>query len=421
MTGQVWFWNIGLNKTDLPKEPPKFCSWGLDLSYCDTDRFVSVIEQFPKPADPNLASLLTMGGSACPTFRDDLGEDIAWTLQEQNLSMETVQLESAFMFSAAEGGWSWWSGKFPIPTGPTIMAACRANASQSVSGGGGWTVTNAPKIGIFPLKAVAPSGKHQFLLSQAIITQSGFPTPAPLPINWPVFLGVIGPVEIVKLTNGKSWCTVAAQLVNGSGQKLDVTHASVRFRDQNGVTLHKANFTSKMRIDQDVLGAGLDPVVDGPVSNSDAPLPKLYDGFVVPATLGNGTVKILGAVKFNKSGALDCYGDSRTLKVKRAPVTNVTRLPYGVPKINGVNDPSYRWHWGNGIGGTTFNAHSYPEHRYSYDILISDTNNQTFADPVKMDQNDNFYAWGQEVLAISDGDVIFANASFENILRYHHK
>lgn len=414
VTGQVWFWNIGLNKTDLPKEPPKFCSWGLDLSYCDTDRFVSVIEQFPKPADPNLASLLTMGGSASATFRDDLGEDIAWTLQEQNLSMETVQLESAFMFSAAEGGWSWWSGRFPIPTGQTIMGLpLSLNASQSVSGGGGWTVTNAPKIGIFPLKAVAPSGKHQFLLSQAIITQSGFPTPAPLPINWPVFLGVIGPVEIVKLTNGKSWCTVAAQLVNGTGQKLDVTHASVRFRDQNGVTLHKANFTSKMRIDQDVLGAGLAPVLDGPVSNSDAPLPKLYDGFEVPGTLENGTVKILGTVKF-RSGALDCYGDSRTLKAKRAPVTNVTRLPYGVPKFNGVNDPSYRWHWGNGIGGTTFNAHCYPEHRYSYDILIWNTNNQTFADPMKMDQNDNFYAWGQEVLAISDGDVIFANASFED-------
>jgi hypothetical protein len=169
------------------------------VSYCETDRFVSVIEQFPKPADPNLASLLTMGGSASATFRDDLGEDIAWKLQEQNLSMETVQLESAFMFSAAEGGWSWWSGKFPMPTGPTIMGLpLSLNASQSVSGGSGWTVTNAPKIGIFPLKAVAPSGKHQFLLSQAIITQSGFSTPAPLPISWPVLLGVLRPVEIVK-------------------------------------------------------------------------------------------------------------------------------------------------------------------------------------------------------------------------------
>ena len=133
-------------------------------------------------------------------------------------------------------------------------------------------------------------------------------------------------MEIVKLTNGKSWCTVAAQLVNGTGQKLDVTHASVRFRDQNGMTLHKANFTNKMRIDQDVLGAGLDPVLDGPVSNSDAPLPKCYDGFEVPGTLEKGTVKILATVKF-KSGKLDCYGDSRTLKVKRAPVTKSPACP----------------------------------------------------------------------------------------------
>jgi len=414
VTGQVWFWNIGLNKGELPKEAPRFCSWGLDVSYCETDRFVSVIEQFPKPADPNLASLLTMGGSASATFRDDLGEDIAWTLQEQNLSAEAVQLENSFMFVAAEGGWSWWSGKFPTPSGQTIMGLpLSLNASQSASGGSGWTVTNAPKVGIFPLRAVAPSGKHQFLLSQAIITQSGFPPPEPLPISWPVFLGVMGPVEIVKLTNGKSWLTVAAQLVNGTAQKLDVTHASVRFRDQNGVTLHKADLTSKMRIDLDVLGAALDPVLDGPVSNSDAPLPKLYDGFEVPGTLENGTVKILGTVKF-KSGALDCHGDSRTLQVNRAPVTNVTRLPYGVPKINGVNDPSFRWRWGNGIGGTTLNAHSYPEHRYSYDIVIWNTSNQTFADSTKMDQNDNFYAWGQEVLAISDGDVIFADASFED-------
>jgi hypothetical protein len=104
VAGQVWFWNFGLDKTQLPKEPPKFCSWGLDVSYCDEKRFVSLMEQFPKPGDPNLANLMTMGGSATATFRDDLGEDIQWQLQEQNISMETLNLESAFMFSAAEGG-----------------------------------------------------------------------------------------------------------------------------------------------------------------------------------------------------------------------------------------------------------------------------------------------------------------------------
>ena len=414
VTGQVWFWNIGLNKTQLPKEPPKFCSWALDVSYCDDDRFVSLMQQFPKPADPNLANLMTMGGSATATFRDDLGENISWQLQEQNISMEMVSLESAFMFSAAEGGWSWWSGNFTNPSGQTIMGLpLSLNASQSANGGGGWTVTNAPKIGIFPLKAVTPSGKHQFLLSQAIITQTAFPTPTALPINWPVFLGIQGPVEIVKLTNGKLWGTVAAQIINGTGTKMDVTNASVKVKDQNNVTVHKGYFTDKMMIDQDVLGQSVSPAQTGKVLNSDAPLPKFYDGFEVPRTFKKGTVKIQGNVKF-KSGELDCYGDSRTLPVKLAPVTNVDQLPYGIPIINGVADPSFRWHWGNGIGGTSFNAHSFPEHRYSYDIGIWDTNNQSFADPGELDQNDNFYAWGQDVLAISSGEVIFVDDSFED-------
>lgn len=265
VTGKVWFWNIGLNKTQLPKEPPKFCSWGLDVSYCDKTRFVSLMEQFPKPSDPNLENLMTMGGSASATFRDDLGQDIQWQLQEQNLSLETLSLESGFMFSAAEGGWSWWSGNFTSSAGQTILGLpITLTPSQNANGGGGWTVTNAPKIGIFPLKTIAPSGKHQFLLSQAIITQTGFPTPPQLPINWPVFLGIQGPVEIVKLTNGKLWGTVAAQIINGTGAKMDVTNASVKLKDQNKVTIHKAYLTNQMMIDQDVLGQAVDPAVNGP-------------------------------------------------------------------------------------------------------------------------------------------------------------
>ena len=276
VTGKVWFWNIGLNKTQLPKEPPKFCSWGLDVSYCDKTRFVSLMEQFPKPSDPNLENLMTMGGSASATFRDDLGQDIQWQLQEQNLSLETLSLESGFMFSAAEGGWSWWSGNFTSSAGQTILGLpITLTPSQNANGGGGWTVTNAPKIGIFPLKTIAPSGKHQFLLSQAIITQTGFPTPPQLPINWPVFLGIQGPVEIVKLTNGKLWGTVAAQIINGTGAKMDVTNASVKLKDQNKVTIHKAYLTNQMMIDQDVLGQAVDPAVNGPGTQQRRASPKV--------------------------------------------------------------------------------------------------------------------------------------------------
>ena len=65
-------------------------------------------------------------------------------------------------------------------------------------------------------------------------------------------------------------------------------------------------------------------------------------------------------MKFYES-KLDCYGDLRTLDVEFAPVTVMTRLPHDVPVIDGRPNSAFRWHWGNGIGGTSFNAHSYPD------------------------------------------------------------
>ncbi len=413
VTGQVWFWNVGLNKTDLPKEPPKFCSWGLDVSYSTKDRFVSLIEQFPKPGDPNLANLITFSGSGNGTFRAETWQDIQWQLAEQNLVADEVNLESVFMFSAAEGGWSWWSGNFANPAGQTVLGLPVAlDASQNYSSSPLWVVTNNPKIGLFPIKAVSTAGKHELLLAQARITHSGFPTPDLLPINWPVFLGIQGPVEAVKLTNGKNWVTVASQVINGTGKTLDITHVSVKLKDQNNVTVHKANFTNNLLIDQDVLGQPVNPPIMGSVVASDAPLPKFYDGFEVPRTFKKGVLKVQAHVKFE--GKLDCYGDERTLEVKFAPVTVMTRLPHDVPVIDGSPNSAYLWRWGNGIGGTSFNAHSFPEHRYSYDVVVVDSNNQTFEDPAKKDQNDNYYCWGQPVLAMVSGEVVFVANDFED-------
>ena len=50
----------------------------------------------------------------------------------------------------------------------------------------------------------------------------------------------------MKLTNGKNWVTVASQVINGTGKIFDITHASVKLKDQNNVTVHKANFTNKI-------------------------------------------------------------------------------------------------------------------------------------------------------------------------------
>lgn len=414
VTGQVWFWNFGLNKSDLPKEPPKACSWGLDVSYCSKDLFASVTEQYPKPDDPDLANLMTFGGSGEGTFQIQTGQNILWKLDQQNLVPENVQMESVFMFSMAEGGWSWWSGNFTNPGGQTVFGMpLSLDASQSYNSAMLWVISNNPKIGLFQIKAITTSGKHQYLLSQVPITHTGFPTPSLLPIKWPIFLGIQGPVEAVKLTNRKNWVTVAGQVVNGTGKILDITHVSVKLKDQNNVTVHKANFTDKMLVDVDVLGIPVVPGITGSVIASDAPLPKFYDGFEVPRTFKSGKLKVQANVKFYES-KLDCYGDLRTLDVEFAPVTVMTRLPHEVPVIDGIPNSAFRWFWGNGIGGTDFSSHSVPEQRYFYDVVVLDSNNLSFKDGNLNDQNDNYYCWEQPVLAMVSGEVLFVANDFED-------
>jgi len=294
-----------------------------------------------------------------------------------------------------------------------FLRSTSTDARRSRFGPPLWSVSNAPKIGAFPIKAVTASGKYQYLLAQAPITHGGFPSPALLPINWPGFLGLQGPVEIVKLTNGKLWGTVVGQVINGTGKILDITHISVKLKDQDNATVQKGNFTTNLLVDQDILGQPVNPPLNGAVLSNNAPLPKFYDGFEVPATFKKGTLKVQADVKFHE-GTLDCYGDARTLDVKLAPTTVMGHLPYGVPVIGGMPNPAFRCHWGNGIGGTSFNAHSYPDHRYSYDIGVFDSNNQTFKDPAQMDKNDNYYCWGQDVLALISGKVLFIANDFED-------
>jgi hypothetical protein len=408
-TGAVWFWNDGLDALALKKEFPKFCSYGLDVVPAGAGPFASIMCQFPQKPDPKAANLITFTGSATAKLLDSLGEGISWTLKQQNLTASAVTYKNAVMFAAADGGWCWWSANFLNPSGQTIVglplsiAASATNSSNLTWG----PVTNNPKFGLFCLTAEDSGGKHQNLLAQAPLTVVGSQTPAPLPINWPVFAGLTTPVESVKLTNGKTWVTVAGQICNGTNIAMTVTNASVRLRDQSKV-LHQAYFTDTLTIDQDNTGKFLTTPTVGSVNGSTAPLPKFYDGFEVPASFSSGKLKVAVNVKLNSN----CYGDTRDLTVVTAPITVLPHLPYGNAPTSGVPLP-LRWHWGNGIGGTGFNAHSTPEHRYCYDINLWDATNSTSKPSSDPNTNTSFYCWGLPILAMDQGTVLFVDDSNE--------
>ena len=182
----------------------------------------------------------------------------------------------------------------------------------------------------------------------------------------------------------------------------------MRLRDKS-VILHEAYFTDKLMIDQDILGQSVSPPTVGAVSSSTAPLAKFFDGFAVPGNFSAGQLKVQINVKLG--GNLDCYGDTRVLPVKPAPVTNMTRLPHDKPVWSDPNVGTLRWHWGNGVGSTGFNAHSYPEHRYSYNVNVWDSQNKSLkagGDPLK---NEDYYCWNQPIRAMDPGKIHFVDDS----------
>ena len=62
------------------------------------------------------------------------------------------------------------------------------------------------------------------------------------------------------------------------------------------------------------------------------------------------------------------------------------------------------WHFGNGMTQIGFSPHAHFHERYSYDLTQHDANGATFDGP--SDDNNSFYAYGEEVHAMADGVVL---------------
>ena len=251
--GQGWFYNDGLNAPDIKQAFRKFCSYGLDLVSSGPDVFASIMYQFPKPADATAASLVDFSGAGAGTLGNNLFQSFDLTLNETNVTASAVRHAGALAFLAAQGGWSWWFGNFTTPPGQTIAGLpLVAPPGASAPAATNWTYSLNVKYGVFGLRVTDDAGLHQEVLEQTIITQSGFGSPAPLPLNWPVYIGLIEPVEAVRLTNGKIWVSVLGQVCNPTEQPVSVTNVSLRLRFQSTV-LHHSYLTGKLRIDVELL------------------------------------------------------------------------------------------------------------------------------------------------------------------------
>jgi hypothetical protein len=389
--GSVWFWNVGLSAVALKQEFKNFCSYGMDVVPVWPDAYGSIMFQYPKPQDPNAMDLLKATGSGTlNAVNPDLFQDWSTNVKVENISPDSVTLTRIAHLFSSEQGWTWYGANVAL-NGDFWGHPLTMVAGATYNFNSGWGASNNPKYMMFQIQAQSSAGIFQDLLAQFPISAAGFTPVQPLPLHAPVFLGIQGPVEVIPYTDKIFRCQVTAQIVNATGKAMTIHRVHVRLEDSNGILIYKKDLPLLFTWDQDLDGMPIiSPMVDQPFKNVDAPLPKFTHVFDVPRDFKAGIIRVECNVKIGE----DCYGDARELPVKLGP-KNILLSP-----VQGT------WSWGNGPGASYLHGHSYPEHRYSYDIGKVVNGSQTVAGGDPLD-NKTYNCFGQPILAMLDGEVIF--------------
>lgn len=397
-TGRTWFWNNGLNLADLKKEFPKFCSYGMDVVRSGPANFASIMFQYPPPKAAQGAHLLdSTGQGEFGGYENGFGESVKYGMTLTNVSGEEVALKRGMLLHASEGGFSWYVVEEASTYGTVLgmPLALPAGFNQT-----NWPYQRgaAPPVSrsVLFTYATTASGKFQWLITQMLAHQSGLQPVTPIHAAAPVYIGIIELLEAVVYANGKVQVPVVGMIVNPTGQKITVERLYMKLKDNKGKTLFKGNLPLSFQIDTDVNGTALKPIITGDSMNgSDAPNGKFVKQIEVPRTFEGGTLRIELNIKM---GDL-CFGDSRFIQFGIAPVNNLQ------PPIKGV------WNWGNGSNSDSLNAHSWPEHRYSFDLAIKDDNNSFLKPGGNHTVNADFYCYGKPVYAMLEGDVYYVDVS----------
>lgn len=397
--GSTWFWNNGLTAVALDDEFKKFCSYGMDLVPSGPDTYASIMYQFPQPASVLGAPLLDSWGSGSfKSYYRGFMETLEYGLKLKNVSGEEVSLERGLLMNISEGGFTWVIAEEATQNGAIL--------GMPLSLPPGFNQNHTPLINntsppvnqkLLCIHATTDSGKSQWLLTQMLHPQQGFAPVAAIHVAMPAYIGVIEPLDAVSYSNGKVQVPLIGMIVNPTGEPMTLTRLHLKLTSDANLTLFEGLLPLSFLIDTDPTGKALNPPVkNDPVVNSKAPVPKFIRHLEVPRTFTSGKLRI--EVNFQWGG--NCFSDVREIQV-------------GLPPDEGPLQPPVkgRWNWGNGSDGPVLHVHSWPEHRYGFDLGIKDVNGSFIKQGGDPAVNSDYYCYLQPVYAMRSGVVVYADFS----------
>jgi hypothetical protein len=345
--------------------------------------------QCPK-TPPATDTLLELTGSSTLTNVDATSaETFSLTLNLKNLTPSPVTITRAELFVADAGGWAYsWGeliakGNF-LGVSPTLPG--NANYPNMMFS---WSWSTPVKYVIFVIEATS-GAQSQELITQIPINRPGYANVAPLPAERRFFIGLQEPLEIITLADGKRWLTVIGQVINGTGEPAALRSWKLSLRNTQNTLIW-------IESEQKFFDADLKPnSFDGSAS-----LNRFLYAFEVPDNFAAGELTVESSVAIGAS----CQSVIRKAGVNIGP--NRDRLQ---PPVKGI------WNWGNGPGGTSFNAHNPSSGaRYAYDLgMLQEVNGklQTFkGDPAV---NESYFCWDQPIYCVEEGWVVAIDDTIED-------
>lgn len=409
-----WYFRTPVPGPELTEQVRGLCCYPFDVCRTYPDGFGIVQYAYPPIPHPSARTLLSFSGTGTITDINTEGIQLnTLTANVANVSGTTVNVSRAVRFFPGPGGWCWfvrdhWSAANPGVAFGVPAAGLVSGASSS--SGEVWNSGQSMAFAATQVEASAGSFQQQEFVTFPLLA-AGAAVPSPLTdIAPPAYVGLQGPLEILRMTDNRRLLEIRGQVVNLAGRTMHIRGIHLDLLDPAGKSVYFADLPLKFKLDFDETAK--DVPADYDKTNPKhllSPLPRFHHLIEVPGGYSGGSLEIVLHIQTKNFytdadpdsviGTLECFHNRRLLPVAEGEV-----LQIGSP-VKG------RFKWGNGPGAADWHTHWYPAGRYAYDLVKVDEENRELKPGTDGKKNEDSLSWGAEIRSASAGDVVFVHDS----------
>lgn len=319
---------------------------------------------FAEGGSPPVGDLALSGTSELTALTETHAQLFDGNFTLSNQTGSAIAVDEQLFFFAAPGGYAYREPSTDIWWGPNVAAGATLTAGPF---GWGWS---APVSHLVVRVDATTSGGAAVSDTTAVpILAPGYQAPEPSPYGGDVTIGVLGPLEVLELADGRRWLGATTSVVDMTNTAGQAPSLGATLLDSNGNAIMPFGIT---------VGHYTDPI----------------RAFLAYGDIPQGADAAQLSITASYPAGTGLPSETRVIPVRTADGVTVESPVSGT------------WFWANGPGQSDWHVHTEAGGgRYAYDLGIRGQYGQTYSgDPAI---NESYYAWGEPMYAVMDGTVVY--------------